>query len=197
MDVKIALATTEDIPALQTLIRESVATLSADYYSSDQIASGLSHIFGVDTQLILDGTYFIARVEDEIVGSGGWSKRRTLFGGDQMKSGDESTETSGAHSGGGRSQNRVDALLDPAAEAARIRAFYIHPRWSRRGVASQILTACEEAAKAAGFARVELVATLPGEPFYLSRGYKKLEAMQLETPDEESLPAFRMTKFLK
>jgi GNAT superfamily N-acetyltransferase len=197
MNVEIALATTEDIPALQTLIRESVATLSADYYSSDQIASGLSHIFGVDTQLILDGTYFIARVDDEIVGSGGWSKRRTLFGGDQMKSGDdESTGTSGARSERGRSQDRVDALLDPTAEAARIRAFYIHPRWSRRGVASQILTACEEAAKAAGFARVELVATLPGEPFYLSRGYEKREAMQLETPDGESLPAFRMTKFL-
>lgn len=197
MDVEITLATTEDTPALQQLIRESVATLSADYYTAAQIASGLSHVFGVDTQLILDGTYFIARVENEIAGSGGWSKRRTLFGGDQMKSGgDESTEASGARSERGRprSQNQVDALLDPTTEAARIRAFYVHPRWSRRGVASQILTACEDAAKAAGFARVELVATLPGEPFYLSRGYEKLEAMQLETPDGESLPAFRMTK---
>jgi N-acetylglutamate synthase-like GNAT family acetyltransferase len=182
MNLQIQLATTDDIPALQQLIRESVATLSANYYTSGQIASALSHVFGVDTQLILDGTYFVAKVEDQIVGCGGWSKRHTLFGGDQLKPGSGEID--------------VDLLLDPARDAARIRAFYIHPHWSRKGIGSQILTACEEAASAAGFARVELVATLPGEPFYLSRGYEKGEAMQLETPDGESLPAFRMTKSL-
>lgn len=177
--VEIRLATVADIPALQNLIRESVATLSASYYSSQQIASGLSHIFGVDTQLIRDGTYFVAEIDDEIVGSGGWSQRKTLFGGDQFKA------------------DQVDALLDPETESARIRAFYVHPSWSRKGIGARILTACEDAALAAGFSRVELVATLPGEPFYLSKGYAKGEAMDLKTADGESLPAFRMTKTLK
>jgi predicted N-acetyltransferase YhbS len=183
MNLNIRLATPEDVPALQQLIRDSVATLSTAYYTPKQIASALSHVFGVDTQLILDGTYFVAAVENQIVGSGGWSKRNTLFGGDQLK-GEQSN------------CDQVDALLDPAGDAARIRAFYVHPDWSRKGVGSRILTACEEAAQAAGFRRVELVATLPGEPLYVARGYESAGAMQLETPDGESLPAFRMTKLL-
>jgi predicted N-acetyltransferase YhbS len=178
MTIEIRLATRQDIPALQELIRESVSVLSTPYYSSTQIASGLAHVFGVDTQLIIDGTYFLAEAENQIVGSGGWSKRKTLFGGDQSKAG------------------AIDALLDPATEAARIRAFYVHPGWSRRGVGSRILQSCEDAARKAGFSRIELVATLPGEPLYLSRGYEKAEAIQIETPDGESLPAFRMTKTL-
>lgn len=167
-----------DIPAIQNLIRESVANLSVSYYTTKQIASGLSHIFGVDTQLIRDSTYFVAEVEGEIVGSGGWSKRKTLYGGDQLTS------------------NRLDALLDPAGEPARIRAFYIHPRWSRKGIAGRILDSCEAAARAAGFSEAELVATLPGVPFYSARGYEKCDPISLETPDGESLPAFRMTKVL-
>jgi N-acetylglutamate synthase-like GNAT family acetyltransferase len=183
MNLNLRLATIKDIPALQQLIRESVGTLGAQYYTPKQIASALSHVFGVDTQLILDGTYFVAEVENQIAGSGGWSKRKTLFGGDQLKvAGDQSKPS------------QADALLDPACEAARIRAFYVHPQWSRKGVGSRILTACEDAARAAGFRRIELVATLPGEPLYLSRGYEKAEAMQIETLDGESLPAFRMTK---
>ena len=167
-----------DIPALEELIRESVSVLSAEYYTSGQIASALSHVFGVDTQLILDGTYFVAEIDGELAGSGGWSKRATLFGGDQSKTA------------------RIDRLLDPAAEAARIRAFYVHPRWARKGVGSRILNACEDAARLAGFSRIELVATLPGEPLYTAKGYEKAGAMQIETPDGESLPAFRMTKAL-
>jgi predicted N-acetyltransferase YhbS len=178
MTIEIRLATREDIPTLQQLIRESVSVLSARYYTSTQIASGLSHVFGVDTQLIVDGTYFVANVENRIVGSGGWSKRKTLFGGDQSKS------------------DRIDPLLDPETEAARIRAFYVHPEWSRKGIGSRILKSCEDAARMAGFSRIELVATLPGEPLYLARGYQKAEAIQIETPDGESLPAFRMTKTL-
>jgi GNAT superfamily N-acetyltransferase len=185
MNLNIRLATTEDVPALQRLIHQSVVTLGDPYYTPKQIASALSHVFGVDTQLILDGTYFVAEVENEIVGSGGWSKRRILFGGDQLKAGVDQAK-----------HNEIDALLDPESEAARIRAFYVRPRWSRKGIASRILNACEEAAGAAGFCRVELVATLPGEPLYLSRGYQKVEAMQIETPDGESLPAFLMTKSL-
>jgi len=178
MTIEIRLATREDIPALQQLIRESVSVLGSQYYTSTQIASGLSHVFGVDTQLIVDGTYFVAGVENCIVGSGGWSKRKTLFGGDQSKS------------------DRIDPLLDPETEAARIRAFYVHPDWSRKGIASSILKSCEDAARRAGFSKIELVATLPGEPLYLARGYEKVEAIQIETPDGESLPAFRMTKTL-
>jgi N-acetylglutamate synthase-like GNAT family acetyltransferase len=178
MNLTLRPATTADIPALEELIRASVTALSTGHYTSAQVASALAHVFGVDTQLIADGTYFIAEIEGQLAGSGGWSKRTTLFGGDQSKT------------------DRLDPLLDPAAEAARIRAFYVHPRWSRRGVGSRILTACEEAARAAGFSRIELVATLPGEPLYTARGYEKAEAMQLKTPDGEALPAFRMTKSL-
>lgn len=185
MDLHIRRATSEDIPALQELIRESVGTLSARFYTSGQIASGLSHIFGVDTQLIVDGTYFVAEVGNELAGSGGWSKRKTLFGGDQLKA------------GGDRSRNPfTDSLLDPATEAARIRAFYVSPRWSRKGIGTRILETCEDEARKAGFGRIELVATLPGEPLYLSRGYEKAEAIRIETPDGESLPASRMTKTL-
>jgi predicted N-acetyltransferase YhbS len=176
MNVQIRLATTADIPALEHLIRQSVSGLSAGYYTSRQIASALSHVFGVDTQLILDGTYFLAELEAELAGSGGWSKRKTLFGGDQSKA------------------EQIDSLLDPAFEPARIRAFYVHPRFSRRGIAGRILQACEAAARQAGFSAVELVATLPGEPLYTAKGYKKTAPMQIETPDGESLPAFRMTK---
>ena len=179
MNIELRLATMTDIPALEELIRASVTALSAEHYTSEQISSALTHVFGVDTQLIADGTYFVAEIEGQLAGSGGWSKRTTLFGGDQAKA------------------DSIDSLLDPAAEAARIRAFYVHPRWSRRGVGSRILRACEDAAHAAGFSRIELVATLPGEPLYAARGYEKAEAMQLETPDGESLPAFRMTKSLR
>jgi GNAT superfamily N-acetyltransferase len=172
------LATLGDIPALEKLIQDSVSALSVEYYSTQQISSALSHVFGVDTQLILDETYFIAEVEKQIAGSGGWSKRKTLFGGDHSKS------------------NKTDPLLDPAKDAARIRAFYVNPQFSRRGVATEILAKCEDAARIAGFTRVELAGTLPGVPFYLARGYEKAEAMVIETPDGASLPAFRMTKSL-
>jgi predicted N-acetyltransferase YhbS len=178
MNITIRLATKEDIPAIQELIRKSVSVLSMQYYSDRQIASALSHVFGVDTQLIEDGTYFVAEAEDRIAGSGGWSKRKTLYGGDQSKS------------------DKVDPLLDPGTDPARIRAFYVHPEWSRRGIGSRILRSCEDAARMAGFSRIELVATLPGEPLYSAKGYEKAEAIRIDTPDGESLPAFRMTKTL-
>jgi len=186
MNVHIRLATIEDVPDLQELIRASVSVLSEQYYTSKQISSALSHVFGVDTQLILDGTYFIAEVKSKVAGSGGWSKRKTLFGGDQAKAGrvDSLLEAS------------VDALLDPTTDAARIRAFYVHPQCSRKGVASLILKSCENAAVEAGFKRVELAATLPGEPFYLARGYEKREEISIETPDGQSVSTFRMTKAL-
>jgi len=186
MNVHIRLATIEDVPDLQELIRASVSVLSEQYYTSKQISSALSHVFGVDTQLILDGTYFIAEIKSQVAGSGGWSKRKTLFGGDQAKAGRVDSLLAAS----------LDTLLDPATGAARIRAFYVHPQWSRKGVASLILKACEGAALDAGFKRVELAATLPGEPFYLARGYEKREEISIETPDGQSVSTFRMTKTL-
>src|SRR6266496_1785097 len=178
MKLTIRLATEADIPSIQVLIRRSVSGLSSEFSSSRQIVSALLHVLGVDSQLISDGTYYVASIEGRIVGAGGWSKRKTLFGGDQLKS------------------EATDALLDPRKDAARIRAFYVHPSWARKGIGSRILDACEDAAGAAGFSEIELVATLPGEPLYLAKGYKKMEAIHIETPDGESLPAFRMTKTL-
>jgi N-acetylglutamate synthase-like GNAT family acetyltransferase len=176
MQVNIRLATLEDIPNLQKLIPESVRVLSAPYYTARQIESALVYIFGVDSQLIKDGTYFAAEHEQEIVGCGGWSKRATLFGGDQWKS------------------DEPEPLLDPAKDPARIRAFYIHPNWARKGIGRQIIIACENAARDAGFKTIELAATLPGEPLYSAMGYNRQEQIELKTPDGESLPAFRMSK---
>jgi N-acetylglutamate synthase-like GNAT family acetyltransferase len=175
MIVQIRHAQMEDIPSLEDLIRDSVSVLSLPYYTAKQISSALAHVFGPDTQLILDGTYFVAEADNQIAGSGGWSKRKALFGGDQAKS-------------------SADPLLDPAKDAARIRAFYVHPDWARRGVATKILSACEAAAHEAGFNRIELAATLPGEPFYLACGYRKCEPLKIPMPDGESLATFRMEK---
>jgi GNAT superfamily N-acetyltransferase len=166
----------EDIPALQGLIVASVRSLSLPYYSAREIDSALVHVFGVDRQLINDATYFVAEIDGQIVGCGGWSKRRTLFGGDQAQS------------------VRVDELLSPETDAARVRAFFVHPEWSRRGIGRQILNACEEAARESGFTRLELAATLPGEPFYLALGYSIIEPFDIPLPDNQSLPLIRMEK---
>lgn len=174
----IRLATLEDIPALRQLIEDSVRGLSVTFYSEQQIESALQDVFGVDTQLIRDQTYFVAEADAQIVGAGGWSKRTTLFGGDASKS------------------DPVDSLLDPDKQPARVRAFYIHPQWSRRGIGSLILDACEQAARAGGFSTVELASTLPGVPFYLSRGYKKGEAIPIPMTSGEQLITYRMTRTL-
>ena len=171
-------ANPEDIPALQALIDVSVRTLSASYYNQDQIESALANVFGVDSQLIEDGTYFVAEIAGQIVGAGGWSKRKALFGGDQFKA---------DHA----------QLLNPATDAARIRAFYVHPEWSRRGIGRKIAQACEDAAKTAGFKMLELAATLPGEPLYLAMGYKNMGACPIPLPGGRSLPCFRMEKRLE
>jgi len=176
--IRLRLATAQDIPALQILIDQSVRALSVNYYSPAQIESALTNVFGVDTQLIADQTYFVAEAEAQIVGGGGWSKRNTLFGGDQAKS------------------SETDALLNPGVDPARLRAFYVHPEWSRRGIGKLITTACETAARNAGFTSVELVATLPGQPLYEANGYKIVCAFEIPLPDGLSLPAFRMAKDL-
>lgn len=172
-------ATMDDVPALQALIEQSVRALGAPYYSPAQISSALAYIFGVDTQLIKDGTYFVIEEAGVIAGAGGWSKRTTLFGGDQFK-------TEG-----------LDPLLDPKIDPARVRAFYVHPEWARQGIGRRILQACEEAAAAAGFGRVELVSTLPGEPLYVAGGYTRMEAVEMRMPDGQSISGYRMGKDLQ
>lgn len=177
MLIQIRLARTEEIPALEQLIAASVRALSLGYYTPEQIESALVHVFGVDTQLIADGTYFVAELDGQLAGCGGWSKRKTLFGGDQAKAGE-------------------DNLLDPNIEPARIRAFFIHPDFARRGIGKQIIETCEHAAAAAGFRRLEMAATLPGEPMYAAVGYVARERFDLPFPDGVVLPLVRMGKSL-
>lgn len=179
---ELRLATIADIPRLGELIRASVSALSEQYYSPAQISSALTHVFGVDTTLILDGTYFLVAVGDEFAGCGGWSKRQTLFGGDQIRTPEAQTDD--------------DKLLDPDNQAARIRAFYVHPAYARRGIGSMILRACEAAAVKAGFTRVELIATLPGEPLYSKLGYSNFGPFEIPLPATAALGAFRMGKSL-
>jgi N-acetylglutamate synthase-like GNAT family acetyltransferase len=166
----------EDIPVLRQLIPESVRLLSANSYTTQQIESALLNLFGVDTRIIEDGTYYVAEMAGRIVGCGGWSKRDTLFGGDQMKADED------------------DVLLNPQTDPARIRAFFVHPEYARRGIGSRIMEACERAALAAHFTTLELVATLPGEPLYKSFGYDVVERFDIELPEEVRLPVARMRK---
>ena len=153
MAVVIRLATMDDIPALQQLIPESVRGLGVGYYTPQQIESGIRYIFGVDSQLVPDGRITLPSMGIMYVGCGGWSKRKTLFGGDQMKT-DE------------------DDQLDPAHDAARIRAFFVHPHWARQGIGRRIIKCAKTAARREGFRRMELAATLPGEPLYTAMGYQ-------------------------
>jgi N-acetylglutamate synthase and related acetyltransferases len=154
-------ATLADRPAIQQLIAESARGLSRNDYSEEQIEGAIKTVFGVDTNLILDGTYFVADNERELIGCGGWSKRKTLFGGDQYESRD-----------GGE--------LDPKTEAAKIRAFFIHPAHARKGIARSILNVCEAEAKAAGFQSLELMSTLPGIKLYRACGFEGTERIDLD-----------------
>ena len=176
--IDLRLATLEDIPGLERLINDSVRALSVDYYTPSQIESALTNVFGVDTQLIVDKTYFVVEAAGSLAGAGGWSKRKTLFGGDQAKPG-------------------TDPLLIPGKDAARLRAFYVHPHLSRRGIGRLITRACESAARDAGFTQLELIATLPGQPLYEANGYRVVSPFEIPLPDNLSLPAFRMMKDLE
>ncbi|HLW81263.1 MAG TPA: GNAT family N-acetyltransferase [Candidatus Acidoferrales bacterium] len=172
-----------DVPTLTEIIDLSVRGLQAQDYSPAQIELALKTVYGVDTQLIADGTYFVVETllvgypKPVIAGCGGWSKRKTLYGGDAWT-------------------RREDDLLDPLRDAAKIRAFFVHPNWARRGIGTMILDACEAAAKAAGFKRCEMGATLTGVPFYRAKGYAELDALQVPLPDGEALPIIRMAKSL-
>ena len=169
-----------DIPALRALIDASVRQLQAQDYTPTQIDSALESVFGVDSQLIADETYFVAEArpaesQPVTVGCGGWSRRKTLYGSDQWT-------------------GREDALLDPRHDAAKIRAFFIDPAWARRGIGSLVLEMCESAAKSAGFKRFEMAATLTGVRLFRARGYVVLENLSVSLPNGEFLPVVRMSK---
>ncbi|MEP7066703.1 MAG: GNAT family N-acetyltransferase [Gemmatimonadota bacterium] len=171
-------ATNADVPQLEALIARSVRELSQGYYTAAQIEAALAAVFGVDTQLIVDGTYFVIDSDSGPAAAGGWSFRRTLYGGDQMK-----------HS--------LDLRLDPAREAARIRAFFVHPKWARRGLARQLYAACADAALAAGFTMFELMATLPGEPLYAALGFEAVERVAIGVGEGVTLPLVRMSRRIR
>lgn len=164
----IRLATLAETNVLNTLVARAVRELSAGYYTAAQIDGALRYLFGIDTQLIHDGTYYVAEVDGQLAGCGGWSRRCTLYGG--------------------------NPLLASGHEAGRIRAFFVHPLFARRGVGRAILVACEAAAQQAGFQKLKLAATLPGEPLYRALGYVPVERTSLPFPDGQSLPIVRMHK---
>lgn len=190
MNFLIRKAVPSDVPVLQALIDRSVRVLQANDYTPTQLESALATVYGVDSQLIADGTYFVVETETEasagiqpdspsqtslIVGCGGWSKRKTLYGGDHWT-------------------GREDSLLDPRKDAAKIRAFFVDPAWVRQGIGTLVLGACETAAVAVGFRRLEMGATLTGVAFYRMRGYAEYERLAVPLKNGESLPIVRMEK---
>ena len=176
--LQIRLALPSDAPQIEALIGLSVRTLQAADYAPEQIEGALGTVFGVDTQLISDQTFYVVGTGSAIVGCGGWSKRTTLFGSDHRS-------------------GREDDLLDPAHDNARIRAFFVHPDWARRGIGSMILDTCERAAMDAGFRGFELGATLTGERLYSVRGYRPVEHVEVPLANGASLPIIRMEKRAK
>ena len=176
-DPIIRTATWADVPALDDLIGASVTQLQAEDYNEAQRMGALGSIFGVDPVLIEDGTYFVAECDGRIAACGGWSRRGTPFGSD-------------------RSPARDDRVLDPAHDAARIRALFVHPDFARRGLGTAILTACERAAAAAGFQRLELTATLTGIKLFAVRGFIPAEEITLQLGNGATLGVVRMVKTL-
>jgi len=168
-------ATPADLPELERLISASVQRLSVGYYTPAEVQSALKHVFGPDTQLIADRSYFVVTDGARIVGAGGWSRRATLYGGNQMRQED-------------------DPLLDPARDPARIRAYFVDPDYARRSIGRQLLAACAAAAHEAGFRDFVLIATLPGVPFYAAAGFRREEERVTVLPDGVALRFVRMTR---
>lgn len=164
-----------DVPRLEALIATSVRGLSVGYYTDQQVESAIRYMFGVDSQLIKDRTYYLIENSTGPVACGGWSMRETLFGGDRHKSG-------------------ADPLLDPRVAPARIRAFFVHPEWAKRGLGRRLYVACRNAAEAAGFRRFELAATLPGEPMYARLGFERVAPIEVTLRDGVVLPVVRMAR---
>jgi GNAT superfamily N-acetyltransferase len=175
-ELSIRLATEADLPALRDLMARAIGELQTAFLTPEQLAASYE-VMGLDTQLVADRTYFVVEEAGALAGCGGWSRRATLFGGDHSK-------------------GRDAALLDPNLDAARIRAMYTSPDFTRRGVGRMILDACEAAARAEGFARCEMAATLAGEPLYRACGYEVIELFESVTSTGVAVPLKRMGKAL-
>ena len=178
MNWTLRLARAEDVPELEELIPLSVRALQTAHYSPAQMEAALGPVFGVDRQIIADGTYFVAEQAGRIVGCGGWSKRQAVFGGD-------------------RARTDEDELIDPTRDPASIRAFFVNPEFARRGLGRALLVLCEDAIQAHGFQNAELVATLAGEPLYAAFAYRVVERYEVPLPGGLALPVVRMSKQLK
>lgn len=180
MDFQLKTASPADEAEIGKLIADSVRGLARNIYTDEQIERSIRTVFGVDHQLIADGTYYVAVEPDgRIVGCGGWSKRKTLYGASRYE------------------DSRDPELLDPANEAAKIRAFFVHPDAARRGIGSAILDRCESDARSHGFASAEMMSTLPGVPLYSARGYSGDERVQIPIGDGDFIECVRMGKFLQ
>jgi GNAT superfamily N-acetyltransferase len=169
------LATPADVPALQALIAHSGIALSVGFYTDAQAQAVTREVFGVDSQLIRDGSYYAITHGEHIVACGGWSQRATVFGGDQTKQGE-------------------DPLLDPAQAPARIRAFFVSPDHARKGLGRMLMERCLQAAAQAGFQEVELVSTLPGEPLYMAYQFQVIERFALHLSGGVDVPVTRMRR---
>ena len=178
MSITLRCAARADIPLLAGLIERSAHGLSADDYTQSQVAGALRGAFGVDTQLVDDGTYFVAEEGGIIAGCGGWSFRATLFGGDART-------------------DRDASMLDPRTHAAKIRAFFVEPAHARRGVGSLLLERCESEARERGFSRIELMATLPGARLYAARGYVGTQRVSYDLGNGEHIDFVPMSKELR
>src|SRR5687768_3011613 len=177
-DVVIRHALKDDVTELSLIIERSARLLGRGYYTDSETESAIRYVFGVDSSLIDDRTYFVAEIDGVIVGCGGWSKRRTLYGGDQRPVGPQD-------------------LLDPLSDAARIRAFFVAPEAARCGVGTLILDTCVNAARKSGFQSLELMSTLPGVPFYSALGFRASEEVADTLPDGVTLRFVRMRRDLR
>lgn len=171
------LAELHEVPRLNELIRDSARALSQGYYSAEQIDAALRHVFGVDTTLVRDRTYYAVEAAGALVACGGWSRRGALYGGDQRRM-------------------EEAPLLDPARDAARIRAFFVSPSWARHGLGRRLLEVCRAAAAAEGYRALELMATLPGVPLYAACGFAPVEEVVDRLPNGVALPFVRMRREL-
>lgn len=170
-------ATLNDLQELENLIPRSAFELQRNLYSEDQIKAALGPVFGVDRQLIADGTYYVVADQDEIVGCGGWSFRKSKFGGSEGR-------------------RKEDPRLDPAVDAARIRAFFVDPKYARQGMGSALMNRCEAAIIAMGFKQVEITATLAGERLYERFGYSVVGRDQIPLHEAPPMATVRMSKLL-
>jgi GNAT superfamily N-acetyltransferase len=171
------IATTEDVAEIRELIDASVRGLQAGDYSTAQIEGALVTVFTIDTQLIADGTYFVAFAEDgELAGCGGWSFRKTLYGGDHQL------------------EKIAPERLDPAVDAAKVRAIFVHPKFARMGLGSLMLEAAERAATGQGFSRLEMGSTLTGVTLYRLKGYREVGRVLVPVGDGEEIEVVRMIK---